>query len=153
MYKTILLGSLFSSLAWATPDAELKKLMLTHINTTNEENLSGVLATMDSSCPDYPQQSALLPNLFEQFDLKYTLEEFQVLTQSEQEATIGFTLCTEKLDGPNYRNNRIQQMVKVNKTEQGWKLCSGKIMMIQYLDIEHTLFEKSGPTKCQPSIQ
>ena len=153
MNTTLLMGWFLASNAYANDD--LKSLMKTHVNTTNEENVSAVLATLDPNCPDYPQQAAMIPKLFEQYDLTYSLEAFEVFSASEKQATIGFTLCTTKNAGPAYRNNRIQQVVTVNKTESGWKLCAGKVMMIQYLDMEpeHQLFQTAGPKQCQPSLQ
>lgn len=154
MKKLLLFCPLLANQAWAKPDDAIKKLLRTHVQATNQENLSDLLATLDSTCSDYPKQAAMMPNIFDQFDLKYSLENFKVLSATENEAEVAITLCTEKIEGPTFRNNRVKQLLKINKTENGWQMCSGKMMTIQYLDVEpqHQEYFGNGPEKCLPSI-
>ena len=154
MRNIIYICVLLSGSALANPKQDIENTIKTHVETTNAENLTGVLSTLDSKCPDYPQQAAMMPNLFEQFDLKYSLEKLTILNTDETTATVTLTICTEKQAGPAFRNNRIQQLVTLNNTNNGWKLCSGKIMNIQYLDIEpkNALAFGIESIKCKPSL-
>ena len=154
MRNILFLCLMFTRTAWANPNQEIESLVKTHVQQTNDENLSGVLATLDSKCPDYPQQAAMMPKLFEQFDLTYSLEQLNILSTEDKTATIAITLCTEKRSGPAFRDNRIQQLITINKTDDGWKLCAGKIMNIQYLDADPKYAQAFGgdSLKCKAPL-
>ena len=93
-----------------------------------------------------------MPNSLQHFDLRYTLEQFSLIKGTAKKAQAVVVLCTEKKEGPTFRDNRMWQLLEFNRTADGWKICQGKILQIQYFDGLSHLGLDFLPS-CQSSIK
>jgi len=142
----------FPRLAVANPSEDVKQLLVRHIQAAVQEKKEDYLSTWDPTCTAYTRQAALIDQSIKSFDLHYALEEYKLISSSEKKAEALAVVCSKKISGPSFRDNRVWQILQFNHTSDGWKICSGKILQIQYFDgFEHV--ESSVKPLCRPSIK
>jgi ketosteroid isomerase-like protein len=100
----------------------------------NDENLSGVMSTIHSKSNVYSVTEDFAEKLFENYDLKYTIEQMEVTEQTETSAVVNFTQVTEKINGPDFKNNRITGQHIIKKEDDSWKIFLTQIYNTEYLN-------------------
>ena len=101
----------------------------------NKEDLEGALAIVDPTSPTFAQNRQLSKELFRIYDLRYTLREVAVESVKGAEATVRFTQITEKVSGPQFRDNRIEGVHLLKKqADGGWKIFTTRAEKIDYLE-------------------
>jgi hypothetical protein len=92
------------------------------------------MATIDPEVPSFAATKAMIEDLFIKFKLHYTLEKLEVQSITEDEAKVHFIQRTEKVSGPAFRNNRIDGIHTLKKTNGAWKIFSTQLNKLDYLD-------------------
>lgn len=87
-----------------------------------EENLSGVMNTIHSASPAISATEHLVKELFEMYDLEYKVESVVIIEEMEDEAKVRFVQRTTKLNGPEFRNNRLTGIHQLKKENGSWKI-------------------------------
>ena len=101
----------------------------------NKEDLDAALALVDPDSPGFAETKRLSEQLFRTYDIRYTLSEAAVEAVTGNEATVRFMQTTEKLSGPDFRDNRIEGVhVLKRQADGGWKLYTTRADKVVYLD-------------------
>ena len=90
---------------------EIKAVLGKHIQAANDGDSKEFLATWDKSCSDYIQQAAVIEQSNKVYDLRYSLEQWKVIESNESKAKLLAVFCTQKIKGPQFRNNRTWQLL------------------------------------------
>lgn len=99
-----------------------------------DENLEKFLSTIHSESLGYQDAKKDPKQLFDQYDLVYTITSKKLLGYDSDYAYIRVTQVTKKVKGPAFRDNSID-VIHVLKKENGiWKIWSGCLLSIQYLE-------------------
>jgi hypothetical protein len=115
----------------AGAEAELKAMMDAQIDAMNKEDVSAYLATIDPSSPAYEPTKSSMEQLFKQYDLKATLHSCEMVSEKEGEAKIRTVISTEKVEGPDFQDNKITAVHTVLKKEGKWVLSTSEIENIE----------------------
>jgi hypothetical protein len=93
------------------------------------EDLNGYMWTVHPASPVYSETEAQMAALFQEFDLTYTIEEWEILSVDTQSARVRVVQTTMKLAGANpFRDNRLEAVHTLRKNSEGeWKLYSTEI--------------------------
>lgn len=68
------------------------------------------------------------------FDLSTKVYNVKILTLSDKEARVSFTLITKKIRGPAFRDNRVDGVMVLRPDKGQWKLYSQENDNVTYLD-------------------
>jgi hypothetical protein len=107
----------------ADTNLQLIHLFEKHYSYTKDENVAGVMSTVDPSSPAYAQTEAVLGQMFAIYDLDvvYTVE---VLDVQDAQAIVKTTTTTTRINGPEFQNNKVVGTNIANKVNGQWKLHS-----------------------------
>jgi hypothetical protein len=114
--------------------ASPEEVIQANIDYMNTENLDGVLSTIHPDSPSYKITEDIAKKLFQLYDLKYTLEKIEVTDDNGQQATVNFTQLTTKINGPEFRNDRIKGKHIVRKDGDSWKIYSTQVLDTEFLN-------------------
>ncbi|MBD3263875.1 MAG: hypothetical protein GF375_02085 [Candidatus Omnitrophica bacterium] len=137
--KIFVLGVLFSvflsCVCFAeTNEEEIFRVVYDNLAAMEEENLVDYMDTISEDSPGYNTTKQQLLILFNNYDLDYEIESIELLESSANEAKVKVIQSTRKIEGPEFRNNKIVGIHTLEKTDGGWKIYSTEIRNIEYLD-------------------
>ncbi|WP_052087954.1 copper amine oxidase N-terminal domain-containing protein [Paenibacillus wynnii] len=112
----------------AEEDAILAVLQ-TQIKSLNEENLNGMLSTLDSTSPLFEQTKKAFNNTFSTYDLLITMESSKIINYSENEAVVYTIQTAKKIKGPDFPDNRSVEVIILKKTKEGKWLVEADIVI------------------------
>jgi len=113
-----------------SPEAVVKA----NLKYMNEENLSGVMSTIHTQSNAYDATEKVIAELFDQYDLEYTIEKMEVVEEKEVSAVVSFTQVTKKKSGGDFRDNRISGQHIIKKDGNNWKIFITEIYSTEYLN-------------------
>ena len=105
-----------------------------NIKAMNDEDLDKTMATIDEQCASYDQTKQVAQRLFEIYDLKYELDSARVIMKTDEEARVECVQTTRKVRGPVFRDNKINFVHTLRKSDGYWKIYNSKVMKIDYLN-------------------
>ena len=105
-----------------------------NLSAMEREDIEGVKQTIDSSSPAFDMTMDMTESIFQQYDLKYSLESIKVIEIKDSRARVRFIQVTEKTSGPAFRNNRLTGIHTLEKIQGTWVIITTEIVDIQYLD-------------------
>ena len=126
------LGVINVSVASSTVSAAVKKSLQANFQATQAEDLKGIMSTMHSKSPNRAATQAQLPALFQQYDLKYELLDYQFVSVSGEYAIVRVKQYTSKLSGPDFRNNTIDSFMIFRQENAQWKLWAQTILDVEF---------------------
>lgn len=106
------------SIPKAEEDA-ISAVLQAYIKSSNEENLSGVLATLDSTSPQFDMNKQVHTQIFNTYDLLFEIESSKIIHYNENEAAIYTVQTSKKIKGPEFQDNRSQMVTLMKKTKEG----------------------------------
>jgi ketosteroid isomerase-like protein len=103
---------------------------------TQNENVDEYLSTLHPDSAMYNSSKAMLPGVFAAADMKCRVEESKIESIDANEAVVHYTLLTESVvhNDSAFRNNRTRQIVTMRKHNNAWKMYSGKVEKIEYVN-------------------
>lgn len=101
---------------------------------TGKEDIDAAVATFDPQSPVLESTRKVMQLVFETYDLKYTYEELTVESVNGDEARVHYVQLTEKVNGPEFRNNRLRGTHVLKKRDGAWRMFTSVIEGIDYLD-------------------
>jgi DNA polymerase IIIc chi subunit len=113
---------------------EIETLLIENLRSTEAEDINAVLATMHSEAPNYSQTQKIVNFAFETYDLKYELLLFRYIGQDDEYATARFKFSTQKVAGPDFKNNSLDTIHVFRKENDKWKIWSQATLEINYTD-------------------
>lgn len=99
----------------------------------NRKDLSAYMATIDPDSPAFASTKEMMEKITQAYDLRYTVKEATVESVNGDEARVRFDQITEKVSGPEFRNNEIKGVHTLKKRNGAWKVASTQIDKIDYL--------------------
>lgn len=111
----------------ATPEAELKTMMEGQLEAMNKEDVDGYMTTVDTNSPAYAPTKGAMKKLFDMYDLRATLNSFELVSQKGDEAEIRTVITTTKIKGPTFNDNKVTALHKVKKKDGKWVVEESKI--------------------------
>jgi len=114
--------------------ATVEDVIYSNAEFLNNEDLSGVMSTIDPESALYSSTEVFVENLFEQYDLKFIVENIEIIEQTDEQAEVQFTQLTMKVSGPEFKNNRIKGDHTLRKSDGSWRILDTKILETNYLD-------------------
>jgi ketosteroid isomerase-like protein len=114
---------------------DITSVIYDNLKAYQDENLNAVMATIHEQSPLYADTRTITEQIFNLYDLKYKLESVRVIEESDEEARVRAVQITEKISGPDFRDNKIVAIHVLKKAADGeWKIYSSEIESIDYLD-------------------
>ena len=123
---------------------EVLAVLRTQTDALNHKDSAAYLATLadaglkastiDPDSPVYGSTKEAIEKLFELYDLRYTLKDARVESISGDEARVHFDQTTEKVSGPEFRNNHMEGTHVFKKHGGAWKIDSTQVSKLEYLD-------------------
>ncbi|MCY7353198.1 MAG: hypothetical protein LH606_21490 [Cytophagaceae bacterium] len=134
----LLTGSVFSTASAQTispqDELDIKTVFENSIRAVQAEDVSTALGYIHPSSPLREQAGQLSRSLLEAYDFQHELEAVDLGTASAEGVEARVTLTTRKVNGPDFRDRRLRLMSLMRKTDEGWKIYTGRIEKIEYLD-------------------
>ena len=120
-------------MSYADTAQEIEALIQKNVAYTESENVEAVMSTMHSDSLSYQATLQMLQQLFPVYDLSYTLLSYKFVGEEGGYAYARIIQRTEKVEGPDFRDNDVEAL-QVFKQEDGeWKLWSQANLRIEYL--------------------
>jgi hypothetical protein len=114
--------------------AAIRAVFDANLQALRQKNLAAAMATIDETSPFFEQTRKVTQFMFENYDLKYEINQFEVLNISGNQATVRITQTTKKIQGPTFRDNILVSKNLVKKSRGKWKIFSTEIESIKYLN-------------------
>ena len=114
--------------------ATIEDVVYSNAEYLNNEDLSGVMSTIDPESELYSSTAIYVEKLFERFDLKFIVEKIEIIEQSDESAKVRFTQLTMKLSGPEFRNNRIKGNHTLRKSNGSWLISNTEILETNFIN-------------------
>lgn len=105
-----------------------------NLSAYNAQNIDAYMATIHPSAPGRSETRQSLDQLVGTYELHASLERADLLSISSREAEVGFTLVTRKISGPDFRDNRIDGVMILRRSDGEWKLYDQRVDNVTYLD-------------------
>lgn len=115
-------------------ELEIRNLFEQAVRALENEDLPAVLATLDAASPFRQQAEQLGKSLFEQYDLRYELEDVQVGRATPEGVEVRATLTARRVGGAPFRDVRTTVFGLLRKTASGYKLYTGRVEKREYLE-------------------
>jgi len=113
----------------------IKAVLYENLKALQEESVEKCMATIHPDSSGYVQMEALLPKVFEIYDLDHKLIEIKVVDVSRNEAKVQTEQEARRLSGPeNYRDIRSQTLHTLKKYNGEWRLFLQEHKSTEYLD-------------------
>jgi hypothetical protein len=117
----------------STPDKELRGSVMANIEGMNAKDSYDVLDSVHSQSPYYEQMQMMVEEINKLYTLKSELLSFEYMGQSGEYATALVKQKTEKIDGPEFRNNIVTTMTVFRKDGEAWKIWQSLTLDVEYL--------------------
>jgi len=108
--------------------------MQAEVKALNRRDAPGALAMMHPDAPDLARIRATTEQITAVADLLYILRDLQLESADENEAKVRFTMVTQKVSGPEFRNNRVEGIRTLKKHHGEWKNYSTQVSKVEFLD-------------------
>ena len=119
-----------SSPAWQPVDMALKA----QINAMNGEDLPAFMSYLHPDNAGFRSAEVTTRKLFEDYELRTVLEKTEGISLTEGEAKVRFTQLTQKISGPEFRDNRVSGVHTLRKDNGVWKILATEADAVVYLD-------------------
>jgi hypothetical protein len=132
------LGDTAKAAGTPTPEPDHRSAIVAAIQENiaahNAEDADRYMATIHSDAPGRMATRLMLQQSYKTYDLSSKVYNLKLLALSEEEARVSFTLVTEKISGPAFRDNRVDGVMILRPDKGAWKLYGQENDDITYLD-------------------
>lgn len=115
-------------------EEQLKKTINLNLTTLEAEDLERHLATLIVPSDQISQTKETFKRLFEEFDLKYTIESIKVLTTDNEDAQVEVVQLTKKVQGLDFADNRVTAIHHLKQNNGQWKIFKTDAINIEYIN-------------------
>lgn len=112
----------------------IEQLIKNNAEFFQKEDLESYIGTLDPTSPEIENTRAMMVELFENYDLKLTIESTRILKISENKADVEVVQVTSKVSGGDFRDNKINIVHNLKKVDGAWKISGSKTIKIDYFD-------------------
>ncbi len=114
-------------------EQEIKDVIYKNIQAGNDEDVNEYMSTIDKGNKNYEHMEQMMNTIYSTYDLNYQIKDLKVTELNENEAKVQFVQITKKIKGPMFRDNRIEGVHTMRKTDGKWKIYDTKINKMEYL--------------------
>lgn len=108
--------------------------MQDNLKYSNEENIDGLLSTLELPQEAVAQVKESFKQLFAAYDLQFSIDSTKIIYFSDNEAALYAVQTTKKLKGPEFQDNTSKSVTSLKKTDDGkWKLVQTFVLDAQPL--------------------
>ena len=118
----------------ASSDEDPRAIIFANIDASNAENIPHYMATIHSKSPSYQTTKEMTEQAFGMFDLSYRVSGLKITELTRNEAVVAFSLTTQKIRGPSFRDNRITGDMILRKEDGRWKIYNQVVHDVKYLN-------------------
>jgi hypothetical protein len=104
------------------------------LEALNREDLSAAMDGLHPSSPVFQRTKDLTEELFNIYDLRYSLKEITLESENTDIAKVKFTQLTEKVSGQEFNNNLLTGVHILKKYNGEWKIYDTQVTKIEFLD-------------------
>ena len=104
------------------------------VKALNKRDAAGAIAMMHPDAPGLDKTRVTTEQVTANFDLIYMIENLTVESATEDEAKVKFTQVTQRVSGPDFKNNRVVGIHTLRKSGGAWKIYYTQVLKIDYLD-------------------
>lgn len=104
------------------------------LDAMNREDLNAAINAVHPSSPGFQKTKSLTEELFNIYDLRYSLKETTLESENTDTAKVKFSQITNKISGPEFRNNFISGVHILKKYNGEWKIYDTQIIKIEFSD-------------------
>lgn len=134
MTMTMLLG--LTGCGKPKPEDEVKTMFDLYAAAVTSENIENYMACIDSGSAEININSikAAMQNMFDNYDLKATVDEIKINKIDETSATVTVTLKYENIGETAYVDNRVTGIYELTKKGENWLISNSTLQSVEYLD-------------------
>jgi len=118
----------------SSEEQAVKDVIIKNTEAGNDEDVTAYINTMDKDNKNYEHLSDMMNTIFSTYDLNYQVKDMKVIELNNDEAKVQFVQITKKVKGPTFRDNRIEGVHILHKTDGEWKIYDTQIKKIDYLN-------------------
>lgn len=115
-------------------EAELKAVVMENLKATEAEDMNTMLETFHTQSPSYAQNEKLFTLMFESYDVKHELLQFQYVGMDGEYAVARLKFSTKKVAGADFKDNNLDTFHVFRKENDKWKIWSQAILEIDYIN-------------------
>ncbi len=112
----------------------VKDIIMKNTQAGNDEDVAAYISTMDRENKNYDHLGQMMNTIFSTYDLNYQVKDLKVIELKDDEAKVQFVQITKKEKGPTFRDNRIEGIHILHRTDGEWKIYDTQIKKIDYLN-------------------
>lgn len=125
--------SLFLYSCGSSDEGDLKAVCEKQVEAMNNEDLEGLMSTIDPDARFYDVTKAMSEQIFKLYDLEQEINDFKVIEVKDNTAKIEMTITTIKKAGPDFENNRITSINTMNKKDGKWLFSETSVKELKKL--------------------
>ncbi|MCK6606104.1 MAG: nuclear transport factor 2 family protein [Ignavibacteriaceae bacterium] len=129
----LLTGSFFLNSCGSSDEGDLKAVCEKQVEAMNNEDLDGLMETIDPDARFYDVTKAMSEQIFKLYDLEQEINDFKVIEVKDNTAKIEMTITTIKKAGPDFENNRITSINTMNKKDGKWLFSETSVKELKKL--------------------
>lgn len=126
---------------------KLRSAIDLNLEAMEEEDLDKYMSTISIPSDEISSTEETLKKYFRNYDLKYAIEDFQVLTTDNDDAQVQVVQTTKKIQGLDFRDNRVTAIHHLKLINGQWKIFKTDTKNIEYINEQSNAQAQQGPTK------
>jgi hypothetical protein len=112
------------------------QVLYDNINALNNEDIVGAMKSISPESPSYDATKEITLQLFQDYEIKYTLESYKVLSLTPEKATVEIVQVTVNQNDMPFNDNRMTAVHELRPYQGQWKIYNTTIENIDYLNGE-----------------
>lgn len=120
LLSVLFTGVLFLNSCGSSDEGDLKAVCEKQVDAMNNEDLEGLMSTIDPEARFYDMTKAMSEQIFSLYDLEQEINDIKVIEVKDNSAKIEMTITTIKKAGPDFENNKITSINLLNKKDGKW---------------------------------
>ncbi|MDB5054518.1 MAG: hypothetical protein JWM44_2568 [Bacilli bacterium] len=118
----------------AKTEEQIYHLIKKNIDYTQVEDLDGFISTIDPNTAQLAQIKLGVQQTFAAFDLNYTLDKMEIIGVKDNQAAVKATITTKKVKGPEFKDNKMDEIINLSKVNGEWKLGLSQVIKTDYMN-------------------
>lgn len=104
-------------------------------SAARQEDTSRYISFFDynKNSPVYQQELSTIQWVFNEYDLKLTVNNLDIVSVSNNLAEVRTRVTYQKISGPEYKDNTTTALFFLRKVNQRWKIYNAKIERVDFL--------------------
>ena len=110
------------------------QVLYDNINALNNEDIDGAMFAINPESPAYDATREITLGLFQDYDIRYTLESYKVVSITPEKALVEIVQVTVNKNDMPFSDNRMVATHELRPYQGQWKIYNTTIEDMVYLD-------------------